>query len=293
MKLTSLEEMLSTEEAVNVDMDLIDDFPDHPFRVCMDAAMQELIDSIRESGVLVPILLRRCPNGRYQSIAGHRRRFACKQLKYKQIPAIIKDVPEAEAVIWMVDSNIQRYHIYPSEKAKAYQMKMEAMVRRGKRTDLEKTSRPVGGKSNRETVAALGARAGDSGRQVQRYLRLNYLLPALLDKVDDQSIAFQAGVELSYLPLEDQKEICQYVSDKTALVTLESAKKFRKASESGNLENVLNDGMLSEVQKSKMHIPGWLKKYEKYFPAGYTQDEMKNVIENLLKKWCKGELKYE
>ena len=115
MKLTSLEEMLSTEEPVNVDMDLIDDFPDHPFRVCMDAAMQELIDSIRESGVLVPILLRRCPNGRYQSIAGHRRRFACKQLQYKQIPAIIKDVPEAEAVIWMVDSNIQRYHIYPSE----------------------------------------------------------------------------------------------------------------------------------------------------------------------------------
>ena len=229
MKLTSLEEMLSTEEAVKVDMDLIDDFPDHPFRVCMDVAMQELIDSIRESGVLVPILLRRCPNGRYQSIAGHRRRFACKQLQYKQIPAIIKDVPEAEAVIWMVDSNIQRYHIYPSEKAKAYQMKMEAMARRGKRTDLEKTSRPVGGKSNRETVAALGARAGDSGRQVQRYLRLNYLLPALLDKVDDQSIAFQAGVELSYLPLEDQKEICQYVSDKTALVTLESAKKVQKS----------------------------------------------------------------
>ena len=115
MKLTSLEEMLSTEEPVNVDMDLIDDFPNHPFRVCMDAAMKELIDSIRESGVLVPILLRRCPNGRYQSIAGHRRRFACKQLQYKQIPAIIKDVPEAEAVIWMVDSNIQRYHIYPSK----------------------------------------------------------------------------------------------------------------------------------------------------------------------------------
>ena len=118
-------------------------------------------------------------------------------------------------------------------------------------------------------------------------------MPALLDKVDDQSIAFQAGVELSYLPLEDQKEICQYVSEKTALVTLESAKKFRKASESGNLKNVLSEGKISNVQKLNTHIPGWLKKYEKYFPAGYTQDEMKNVIENLLKKWYKGELKYE
>ena len=293
MKLTSLEEMLSTEEPVNVDMDLIDDFPSHPFRVCMDAAMQELIDSIRESGVLVPILLRRCPNGRYQSIAGHRRRFACKQLQYKQIPAIIKDVPEAEAVIWMVDSNIQRYHIYPSEKAKAYQMKMEAMARRGKRTDLEKTSRPVGGKSNRETVAALGARAGDSGRQVQRYLRLNYLLPALLDKVDDQSIAFQAGVELSYLPLEDQKEIYQHISDKTVLVTLESAKKFRKASESGTLEDVLNEENVKKIRKFNINIPCWLRKYKKYFPEGYSQKEMEEVIKGLLEKWRKGEVKYE
>lgn len=152
--------MLSTEEPVNVDMDLIDDFPDHPFRVCMDAAMQELIDSIRESGVLVPILLRRCPNGRYQSIAGHRRRFACKQLQYKQIPAIIKDVPEAEAVIWMVDSNIQRYHIYPSEKAKAYQMKMEAMARRGKRTDLEKTSRTSGREVKSGNSCSIGSQSG-------------------------------------------------------------------------------------------------------------------------------------
>ena len=139
----------------------------------------------------------------------------------------------------------------------------------------------------------MGARAGDSGRQVQRYLRLNHLLPDLLDKVDDQSIAFQAGVELSYLPLEDQKKIIRYISDEAAIVTLESARKFRKASASGKLENVLNEGILSEVLKSNMYIPGWLKKYEKYFPAGYTQDEMKNVIENLLKKWCKGEIESE
>ena len=151
----------------------------------------------------------------------------------------------------------------------------------------------MGGKSNRETVAALGARAGDSGRQVQRYLRLNYLLPALLDKVDDQSIAFQAGVELSYLPLEDQKEIYQHISDKTVLVTLESAKKLRKASESGTLEDVLNEENVQKIRKFNINIPCWLRKYKKYFPEGYSQKEMEAVIKGLLEKWCKGEAKYE
>lgn len=294
MTLTPLAQMLEQSESVEIALSLIDPFPEHPFRVRTDEDMERLIASIQESGVMVPVILRKRKNGRYQTVAGHRRCFACQQLSMERIPAVIKELSDEEAVLWMVESNVQRTNILPSEKAKAYRMKMEALSRQGKRTDLmrENASRQPVGRWQKETAEQIGMDTGDSGRKVQRYLRLNDLLPELLEKVDEKKMPFLSGVELSYLPQKQQKEVFRYLTGHPCSVTVAQAKYLRELCK----QSRLSQSMIADVLKKKAEekrkvqdIPE-SERFSEYFPAHYSREKRQEIMEALLKKWKKGEI---
>lgn len=293
MMLTPLAQMLEQSESVEVELSLIDAFPEHPFRVQADEDMERLIASIQESGVMVPVILRRKKDGRYQTVAGHRRCFACRQLSMERIPAVIKELSDEEAVLWMVESNVQRTNILPSEKAKAYRMKMDALSRQGKRTDLiEKgTPRPHVGKWKRETAEQIGTDAGDSGRQVQRYLRLNCLIPELLEKVDEKKIPFLSGVELSYLPEKHQKEVSRYLAEHPCSVAVTQAKRLREMGGQSHLSQSMIAEVLQRKTKEKKKLKNDTEElFLEYFPAHYSGEKRRSIMEALLKKWKKGEI---
>ena len=330
MTLTPLAQMLTESESVEIELSRIDPFPEHPFRVQADEDMERLIESIQESGVMVPVILRRWKDGRYQTVAGHRRCYACRQLQMERIPAVIKEITDEEAVIWMIDSNVQRTNILPSEKAKAYQMKMDALAKQGKREDLSDnlTSRQSVGKWRKETAEQVGLGTGDSGRKVQRYLRLNHLLPELLEKVDNKKLPFLSGVELSYIPSEQQKEIVRYLSEHPHSITVKQAGELRKQAEISCLtlkmvEEVLKPKAKEEASKkgaektqeedakkasgkSTEKVSGksagktpqkvqesqtvTLEFFAEYFPKGSKPAYRKKVILALLEKWKKGEI---
>ncbi|MCD8363739.1 MAG: ParB/RepB/Spo0J family partition protein [Lachnospiraceae bacterium] len=297
MKLTPFEELVrGSGDAKEVELRLIDDFPNHPFRVTMDADMEQLIGSIRESGVLTPVILRKKTDGNYEAISGHRRCFACRYLHMETIPAVVREISDEDAVIWMVNSNIQRTNILPSEKAKAYQMKMAALAKQGKRTDLAapETSRQLVGKWNRETVERIGEEAGDSGRQVQRFLRLNHLIPELLEWVDGGKLSFTVGVELSYLQPEQQKLLLQYLEANPARISTGLAKKLREIP----WDVPLSDEQLREIFGRETQKPRKRQKEQadrmsgddlrKYFPKDYTAAQRRETMIRLLKKWKEG-----
>lgn len=317
MKLTPFEEMLEQDERVEIAISRIDAFPGHPFQVRLDEDMEKLIESIGQSGVIVPIILRKKPDGRYETIAGHRRCAACRQLGIERIPAVIREMSEEESVVWMVDSNIQRTSILPSEKAKAYQMKMEALAKQGNRAcaDSSFTSRQPVGKWKKETAEQIGTEAGDSGRQVQRYLRLNALIPGLLELVDKKKLAFLCGVELSYLSTEDQEELYRYLQKNPHGISRKQAGQLRQSAMAGRLSSDRIDrvlmGAASENQKKtegdKMpsvfkkstvsrgrNMPESLDNYiRSYFPEGYQDSDMIDVLKQLLEKWKNGEIKLD
>lgn len=322
MRLTPLAQMLEQSETTEVELSLIDAFPEHPFRVQADEDMERLIASIRESGVLVPVILRRGTDGRYQTIAGHRRCFACRQLDLERIPAVIKDVTDEEAVVWMVDSNIQRTTILPSEKAKAYRMKMDALAKQGKRSDLraeadETASRQPVGKWQKETAEQIGLDAGDSGRKVQRYLRLNHLIPGLLEQVDEKKLPFLSGVELSYVPEAQQETLFRYLAAHPCTITVAQAKQLRELGEaSGLTERVMADVLecrkkgkspagrsreakdkdpgrriqTGKKETSRQSLSTALEPFARYFPKGSKPSWQKKIIRALLEKWKKGEI---
>lgn len=308
MNLTSFEKMLEQNDSTDIALSLIDPFPGHPFRVQEDAEMEELVESIREHGVLVPVILRKHGAGRYQIVAGHRRCFASRKLQKETVPAVVKDLSEEEAVIWMVDSNIQRTDILPSEKAKAYRMKMDALSKQGRRTDLlpedDTASRQVVGRWKKESAEQVGTENGDSGRQVQRYLRLNYLIPDLLERVDQKSLAFLAGVELSYLTEDSQKALSEYLMENAGKVSLKQARHLKEQEQQekqGTLtREVIRASLFQPGKKSagirekgkasdRAHAAG-KDAYKKYFPSGYSAKERDRVICSLLEKWKKGEI---
>lgn len=294
MTLTSFAQMLEQSDAVDIELSLIDAFPEHPFRVQADEDMERLIASIKESGVLVLVILRRCKDGRYQTIAGHRRCFACRQLQMERVPAVVKELSDEEAVLWMVESNVQRTNILPSEKAKAYRMKMEALSRQGERTDLmkENASRQSVGRWQKETAEQVGMDTGDSGRKVQRYLRLNDLLPELLEKVDEKKMPFLSGVELSYLPQKQQKEICRYLAGHPCSVTVAQAKHLRELSKQSCLSQSMIADMLKKKAKERKKVQDIpeSEQFSEYFPAHYSREKRQEIMEALLKKWKKGEI---
>lgn len=261
--LTSVDSLFTTQaerddalkpKVEEIALDLIDGFENHPFSVRDDEDMQNLVKSISENGVLVPCLARQ--NGeRFELISGHRRKAACESLGIATLPIIIKDITREEAIVTMVDSNIQREHILPSEKAFAYKMKLEAMSRQGKRTDL--TSDQVGRKL--ETAEIIGEQSGESKNQIRRYIRLTYLNKQLLDMVDEGRIAFTPAVELSYLNEIEQQDLVEAISEYDATPNLSQACRFKKISaEQGltpeSITEILNEQKANQKPMFKIHV---------------------------------------
>ena len=245
----------------------IDDFPDHPFKVRLDEDMEQLIESVKNRGVITPITLRRKEDGRYEIVSGHRRRKACELAGLATVPAEIKELTRDEAIILMVESNLQRSVILPSEKAFSYKMRLEAMKRQGQRTDL--TSSPVGMKSDgKQSLDIIGEAVGDSRNQVHRYIRLTELAPELLDLVDEGKIAMRPAVELSYLNDEEQQDLLPAMELADATPSHAQAIKMRKFSQDGKLTPEVIESIMCEEkpnQKEKVSI-----RYEdarKYIPS--------------------------
>lgn len=271
-----------------IPIDLIDDFPNHPFQVKDDEDMEKLVESIRNNGVLTPIIVRKKEDERYETIAGHRRKHACKKLGLTVIPAIAREISRDEAVIAMVDSNLQREVILPSEKAKAYKMKMDAMKRKAGRPSKENcvpSAHNYEGKRTREIIAE---DAGESPDQVRRYIRLNELTPELLEFVDEGSIGMRPAVEISYLQEEEQRDLVDYIDTEGIFPSHAQTIRMRKLSKEGKLDtDTINEIMAEEKgnQKSRLRIS--LDAVEKYFAAGTTQKQMEETILKALAYYCK------
>ena len=263
------------EKVRRVAVAMIDDFPEHPFKVKDDEEMEKLKDSISLYGVLTPVVARRCENGRYELISGHRRKYACKALGIEFIPAIVREMSREEAVIAMVDSNLQREHILPSEKAFAYKMKLEALKCQGKRTDL--TSDPVGPKFR--SNAELSASSEDSVTQIKRYIRLTELVPELLELVDNGRMAFRPAVEISYLTEDEQRDLVETIDSEDCTPSLSQACRMKKLSQEGKLDMDAIFAIMTEEkanQKEKIKIPA--ERLEKYFSRGTSPAEIERVI---------------
>ena len=266
------------EKVRRVAVAMIDDFPEHPFKVKDDEEMEKLKDSISLYGVLTPVVARRCENGRYELISGHRRKYACKALGIEFMPAIVREMSREEAVIAMVDSNLQREHILPSEKAFAYKMKLEALKCQGKRTDL--TSSPLGSKLSGGEMASLVANeSGDNRNNVYRYIRLTELVPELLKLVDDGRMAFRPAVEISYLTEDEQRDLVETIDSEDCTPSLSQACRMKKLSQEGKLDMDTIFAIMTEEkanQKEKIKIPA--ERLEKYFSRGTSPAEIERVI---------------
>ena len=245
----------------------IDDFPDHPFKVRLDEDMEQLIESVKNRGVITPITLRRKEDGRYEIVSGHRRRKACELAGLATVPAEIKELTRDEAIILMVESNLQRSVILPSEKAFSYKMRLEAMKRQGQRTDL--TSSPVGMKSDgKQSLDIIGEAVGDSRNQVHRYIRLTELVPELLDLVDEGKIAMRPAVELSYLNDKEQQDLLPAMELADATPSHAQAIKMRKFSQDGKLmPEVIESIMCEEKPNQKEKVSIRYEDARKYIPS--------------------------
>ena len=276
----------TSEEVQSIPLTLIHPFKDHPFRVVDDALMQQTIDSIRQVGILSPVILRPIDDG-YEMVSGHRRMHAAQFAGLTEIPAVVRDMTDEEAVIFMVDSNLQREEILPSERAKAYQMKMEAIKKQAGRPT--KNSVQVGqnfdGKTSRDRIAE---NAPDSPSQVRRYIRLTNLDPQLLQMVDDGKIGLTPAVELSYLNPEEQKLLVETIDSEQATPSLSQAQRMRKLSGEGKLNDDRMLGIMSEQKKPEiMDIKLPLEQIRKYFPRSFTPLQMEKTIFKLLDAWQK------
>lgn len=249
--------------------------------------MMETVESVKEYGVLVPIIARPMPDGGYEIVSGHRRKRACELAGLNEIPAIVRDLDDDEAVIIMVDSNLQRENILPSERAKAYQMKLEAIKHQGERRDL--TSDQVGQKL-KVAVERVAENAGESKSQVQRFIRLNNLEPPLIDKVDAGKLAFTPAVELSYLKPEEQQWLDTALENTQQTPSLSQAQRMKRESKQGTLSE---QGIMEIMTENKQTIPAKgsvvlpQEKLTKYFPRSYTTEQMEKVIFKLLDYWMR------
>lgn len=259
-------------------------FKNHPFQVRDDEEMQKLIDSIQEHGVLAPGIVRKRAEGGYELIAGHRRHRASQLAGLKSMPVIIEDLDDDQATIIMVDSNLQRENILPSERAFAYKMKLEAMKRQGKRTDL--TSAQVGPKLNGKTSAdILGEQVGESRNQIKRFIRLTELDSKLLTMVDNKKIAFNPAVELSFLKKEEQNTLLEVMEMEDTAPSISQAQRLKKYSQEGKLTETVIDAILTEEKGAADKVTLKGVKLKKYFPSSYTPAQIEKVIFELLDNW--------
>ena len=295
IKLKSVEELLGVsneESAMDIEIVKIRPFKNHPFKVVDDDKMQDLVESIRVNGILSPVLIRPIGNDIYEMVSGHRRMHAASILGMECVPAIIREMTDDEAVVKMVDANIQREELLPSEKAFAYKMKMDAMKRQGARSDLggqaqadSSTSAQIGRKL--EAADIVGEQVGESRMQIRRYIRLTELIPELLDYVDQKKIQFTVAVEISYIDQEIQKWLYEYIKNNGA-IKLNQVGILRTQLQAGAITEAKMISLLNSSQPGKMpssKLTFSEKKLREYFPAEYTTTEMRNVIEDLLTDW--------
>ena len=288
IKLASIDELLGVvneESAMEIEISKIHPFKNHPFKVLDDEKMQDLVESVKINGVLTPVLLRMDENEDYEMVSGHRRMHAAQLAGLTTIPAIVRELSDDDAIVTMVDANIQREELLPSEKAFAYKMKLEAMKRQGVRTDLTCVQNEH--KSGKKSRELLGEQVGISSVQVTRYIRLTELIPELLDLVDNKKLQFTVAVDISYIDKEVQGWIYEYICDTG----------FIKPKQIAALRNQLNDGPINQIQmlsifnncvmakKVSRSLTFSEKKLTKYFPDDYTAKDMEQVIESLLEKW--------
>ena len=292
IKLASVDDLFSTEESradasrekvVEIPLSELHPFKNHPFKVKDDEAMMETADSIRQYGVLVPAIVRPDADGGYELVAGHRRYHASELAGKETLPCIVRDLDDDAATIIMVDSNLQRESLLPSERAFAYKMKLEAVKHQGERSDL--TSPQVGQKSS-WAVNQVAADAGESKSQIQRFIRLTELIPPLLDMVDEKKIALSPAYELSFLKPEEQAQLVETMDYEQATPSLSQAQRMKKFSQEGRLTEDVMLAIMSEEKKSELDrvtlTSGTLRKY---FPKSYTPKKMEETIIKLLEQW--------
>ncbi|ETP71216.1 ParB-like partition protein [Lachnospiraceae bacterium JC7] len=290
ISLKSYDDIFTTEEIrqetgehiVNIPVNQIHEFRNHPFKVLDDEDMRKMVDSIREYGVLVPVIIRPDGDGEYEMVSGHRRRYASILAGKDEIPAIVREMDDDTSTILMVDSNLQREHILPSERAKAYKMKMEALKHQGKRPDL--TSCQLGTRLRADEE--LAKQTGESARTVQRFVRLNNLIPELLQLVDDKKIAFNPAVELSYLKPGEQKEFFKAMELAQTTPSLSQAQRLKKSSQEGTCTAELIESIMDEEKKNPLNrVVFDSKVLQKYFPHKTSVREMEMQILQLLEQW--------
>jgi ParB family chromosome partitioning protein len=281
------QEAFMAETIIEIPLDELHPFPDHPFGVRDDDMMQQTVESIREYGVIVPGIARPREDGGYEIVSGHRRKHACELASLKTMPFIIRDIDRNTATIIMVDSNLQRENILPSEKAKAYKMKLEAIKRRAGRPG--RNSVQVGqnyeGKTSREQIAE---NSPDSATQIQRYIRLTELEPELLQMVDEGKIGMTPAVEISYLNPDEQKLLIETIDSEQATPSLSQAQRMKRLSKEGKLSDDAMLGIMTEQKKPEtwdLKLP--MDKIRKYFPRSYTPQRMEETIIKLLETWMK------
>lgn len=293
--MTPLDDLFSTDESraesqlekvVTLNPAEISDFPNHPFKVKQDEAMAEMVESVRKYGVLVPALVRPKEDGGYEMVAGHRRKFAAALAELTEIPCIVRNLTDDEATIIMVDSNLQRETILPSEKAFAYKMKLDAMKRQDQRSDL--TSRPLDTKSRSDEQLAKDS--PDSARQIQRFIRLTELIPSVLQMVDDGKIAFRPAVELSYLSKEQQESLYSTMECEDCTPSLAQAIKMKEFSKDGKLTDEVILSIMQEEkpnQKEQFKMPK--ERISKYFAPGTSAQKIEDTIIKALELYRKRE----
>ena len=280
-------EAQTQERVMMLPVSELHDFPGHPFQVRDDEEMEKLAESITQHGVLMPGLVRPRAAGGYEIVAGHRRKFVSMKAGMREMPVIVRDMDDDTAVILMVDSNVQRENVLPSEKARAYKMKLDAIKRRAGRPSKENSRQLVG---NFESAEIVGQSAGDSGRQVQRYIRLNELIPELLEMVDGNEIKFNPAYELAFLRPEEQAVLYDILQAEEVTPSLSQAQRLKRASQEGRLSEqdiaaIMREEKAQTRDTGKVTLPA--KEIEQFFPKSYTPEQKKKVIVKLLASWAR------
>ena len=292
--LTSVDSLFTTQEerdiasqprVQEIPIDMIDDFPNHPFKVRMDDNMIEMAESVKQHGILVPAIVRPKENGHHEMVAGHRRKLACTLIAKLQLPCIVRELTDEEATIIMVDSNLQREQLLPSEKAFAYKMKLDAMKRQGARTDL--TSDQLGPMlSGVRTNQVLAEQVSDSKTQVQRYIRLTNLIPPLMEAVDAGKLKFVPAADYISHLTEKEQTYLQFLMERDEVSpSVDQAQRLKQISAEGKLENNIIDLIMREEKPLERKVTLRNDRLQKYFPASYTPKQMEEVIIKLLEGW--------
>ena len=271
------------ERIIHIEMERLKDFENHPFKICSDQQMAQLTASIKQYGILNPLIVRPVPEGVYEIISGHRRKYAAEQLGFRKVPVIIRYMKDDDAIISMVDANLQRERICPSEKAFAYKMKYDAVKRRSGRRKSGQNDYALKGK---RTIDLLGEEFGDSPKQVQRYLKIIELIPELLEILDDGFLSFNPAFEIAFLSKNDQKQLLDVMNYTQSMPSISQAQRIKKLGQEGNLTKERIQDIFGEVKKGETErVVFKNKQLYRYFPKTYSVTQMKREILEILKLW--------